>query len=257
MERAHTDNRCFDSRPAHPQGRGAQQKKERSFAVLHLLRLALIGVCALLAVPAHADITIGHVLPLTGTGAETARELSLGARVYVDQVNAAGGIAGHKVVYLVRDDAGTPEQSLVRAGELIEQDQAFGLLEGATPANVEALVSSGALRQHGVPMLGVKGGIGSPAGLAGARQAGLVEVVQAQDIATVLRDEFTEALAKYAPAGAAYSDAALQGYVSAKVLVGAIRMLPRNPTHDDFYAVVQNMIPDLARRLALSRVIPQ
>jgi ABC-type branched-subunit amino acid transport system substrate-binding protein len=225
--------------------------------VVQILRLALLCLCAALASPAYADITIGHVLSLTGPGAETARQLSVGAKVYIDRVNAAGGMAGHKVIYLVRDDAGLPDQTLIRTGELIARDNVYGLLEGTSPAKVEALVSSGVLRQHNVAMLGIKGGLGSPYPMEGSRKAGLVEIVPPQYYVAPVLEEFRAALAKYGPPGETYSSAALQGYIAAKVLVGAIRMLPPAPTRADFYDVMQHMIPDLANRLAMSTQIPQ
>jgi hypothetical protein len=225
--------------------------------VPHFLRLALFGLCAVLTAPAYADIAIGQVLPLTGAGAETGRELSVGARVYVDQVNAAGGIAGQKIIYLARDDAGLPKQALARAGELIARDKVFGLLEGATPANVEALVSSGMLRQHSVPMLGLAGGVGSPVAMDGARRAGLVEIVAPQDYVAPVLEEFRAALRKYGPAGATYSSAALQGYIAAKILAGALSTLPPAATHADFYALIQNLSPELARHLMISAYAPE
>ena len=220
------------------------------------LRFGLIVACVLLAPQAFADITIGHIVALSGPQASTGRELSVGAQAYIDKVNAEGGVAGHKIVYLVRDDAGLPEQTLARAGELFASEEVFGLLEGTNPAGVAALVQSGVLRQHSMPMLGIRGGVGSPGTLDGARQAGLVEIVPPQNYVAPLLDEFRQALGKYGPAGEPYSSAALQGYISAKVLVGAIRLLGPDPTRADFYTVIQMLIPDVSNHLAINAHLP-
>jgi len=222
-----------------------------------IFRLGLFALCATLAPAAFADISIGHVLPLTGPQAATARELNIGAKVYIDQVNAAGGVAGHKINYLVRDDAGLPAQTLVRANELISRDKVFGLLEGSSPASVLELVSSGSLRQHSVAMVGVANGIGSPVGLADARKSGLVEITPPQDYVAPLLNEFRAALRQYGPAGEPYSSVALQGYIAAKVAVGAVRLLGPNPTRAEYYGVLQNMVPDVSKRLVISAGLPQ
>jgi ABC-type branched-subunit amino acid transport system substrate-binding protein len=225
--------------------------------VSRLLHLCLIGLCTLLGSPAFADITIGHVLTLTGPGAEPGRELVIGAKTYIDKVNAEGGVAGHRIIYLVRDDCGQPELALTRAAELIAGEQVLGLLAGADPARTEALVSSGVLRQNGVPMLGVKGGAGSPPALTGARQAGLVEIVPPQDFAPLLQREFEQALAQYGPGDAPPTKLTLEGYTAAKVLVGAIRLLGPEPGRGDFYAVVRNLLPDVGTRLVTVGYVPE
>jgi len=221
-----------------------------------LLLMGRVGLPTLLAAlfssAAFADVVIGQVLPLSGPQAQNGRELAAGAKAYVDKVNAEGGVAGHKIIDVTRDDAGDPTRTLVGASELIARDKVLGLLEGASPAGVEAVVSSGMLRQNRVPMLGTLGGVGSPYGLAGGRPAGLIEISPPQNYVAPLLNEFKDALAKYGPPGETPGSVALQGYISAKVLVGALRMLGPLPTREEFFGVVQNMIPDLSNRLVIS-----
>jgi len=218
----------------------------------HFLRLGLLGLMALFSSASFADVVIGQVLPLSGPQAQTGRELAAGAKAYIAKVNAEGGVAGHQIIYVTRDDAGEPTSTLVGASELIARDQVLGLLAGAGPAGVEAVVSSGMLRQNKVPMLGTRDGVGSPCGLAAGRADGLIEIPPLQSDVAPLLDEFRDALAKYGPAGEVPGSVALQGYISAKVLVGALRLLGPVPTREEFFRVVQTMVPDISNVLAIS-----
>jgi len=213
------------------------------------IRNGLLALCTMLASPAFADVAIGHVLSLTGAGSQAGREMSAGAKVYVDKVNAAGGVDGHKIVYLVRDDAGQAAQALARTSELIAKDHVIGLLEGANRDNLLAVAGSGMLTQNNVPMVGMQA---TAQGIAAARQVGLVEVVPPQrDIEPVV-DEFKHALEKYGPADLPASAAALQGYLAAKVLVGGLRILGPTPSRAEFYALMRAMVVDVSTSLVVS-----
>ena len=86
--------------------------------------LAAIGGCA----AAFADqkvVKVGITLPFTGADAEDANLIKNGAMIAIDEANAAGGVAGYKVVPVVYDDgtatAGQydPAQSATNAKKLI------------------------------------------------------------------------------------------------------------------------------------------
>ena len=52
---------------------------------------------------AHAEIKIGVLYPIAGTGAVYGTPAMYGHNMAVDEVNAAGGIMGQKVVSFARD----------------------------------------------------------------------------------------------------------------------------------------------------------
>jgi len=61
------------------------------------LRAALLGLCFTgVCVVAHAQLKIGQSVGVTGAVAATVKESSLGAQLYIDAVNAKGGINGEK-----------------------------------------------------------------------------------------------------------------------------------------------------------------
>jgi len=76
------------------------------------LVLAMIMALSLCA-PALAEdtIKIGGIGPLTGGAAMYGIPIRNGAELYIDQLNAAGGINGVKVEFVWEDDAGKNEQA--------------------------------------------------------------------------------------------------------------------------------------------------
>lgn len=53
-------------------------------------------------------IKIGLCVQLSGPGAELGLGVRNGARLAVDKINANGGVAGKKIILLVKDDQGKP-----------------------------------------------------------------------------------------------------------------------------------------------------
>lgn len=78
-----------------------------------LLAAALTVACSNPAPPAGlptGTITIGMITSLTGIDRSLAIDASLGAQQAVDEVNAGGGVAGHRVQLSVEDDSGSAGQ---------------------------------------------------------------------------------------------------------------------------------------------------
>ena len=86
--------------------------------------IAAVGGCAA-ALADQKVVKIGITLPFTGADAEDANLIKNGAMIAIDEANAAGGVAGYKVVPVVYDDgtatAGQydPAQSATNAKKLI------------------------------------------------------------------------------------------------------------------------------------------
>lgn len=88
-------------------------------------RLLLAGsamLAALSAIPAYAQETVkvGLILPMTGPFASTGRQVLAGAKAYM----ALNGdtVAGKKIELVLRDDAGTADQTRRIAQELVVND---------------------------------------------------------------------------------------------------------------------------------------
>ncbi|MCK6414193.1 MAG: ABC transporter substrate-binding protein, partial [Giesbergeria sp.] len=63
----------------------------------HVKTLAAACVLALAASAAFAQLRIGQTVGVTGTVAATVKESMQGAQLYLDHVNAKGGVGGEKI----------------------------------------------------------------------------------------------------------------------------------------------------------------
>ncbi|HEY8974135.1 MAG TPA: ABC transporter substrate-binding protein [Burkholderiaceae bacterium] len=103
---------------------------ERLKAVITLaLGIALAG-------PAHAQLIIGQTTGVTGNSAVNVAETTLGAKLWIDAVNARGGVNGNLVELRTLDDQGSATQAAANAKTLIERDQVLALfMIRGTPQN--------------------------------------------------------------------------------------------------------------------------
>ena len=105
------------------------------------------GAVALLALPAAAQgpaagapVRIGSTLALTGPLSATAQTHKLVGEIYVEQLNKRGGLLGHKVEWIVKDDQSKPELARTLYEQLVTSDK-VDLLMGpyATGAILSAM----------------------------------------------------------------------------------------------------------------------
>lgn len=71
-----------------------------------------------LATPAFADITIGIAGPMTGENAVFGGQIRTGVEQAIEDINAAGGVNGEKLVAKIGDDACDPKQAVNVANQL-------------------------------------------------------------------------------------------------------------------------------------------
>lgn len=92
------------------------------------LRTAVVaGLIALLSGPglSLAEIRIGIVGPLSGPVAQYGDMQFSGARMAIEQINAAGGIDGKPLVAIEADDACDPRKAVTAANEMVSQGVRF------------------------------------------------------------------------------------------------------------------------------------
>jgi len=95
------------------------------------LALALVFWTAQ-ASAAEVGVTEDHILlgqsaAFSGPAAQLGIQMNLGARVYFDQVNRAGGINGRKIEIKMADDQYEADKAAANTKKLIEQDKVFAL----------------------------------------------------------------------------------------------------------------------------------
>ena len=102
---------------------------------------------------ANAEIKIGVLYPIAGTGAVYGTPAMYGHNMAVDEVNAAGGIMGQKVVSFARDTKLKPAAAAAAAKELITKEGVDVLVGGLSSA--VGLAISEVARQEGVVYIAV------------------------------------------------------------------------------------------------------
>lgn len=92
----------------------------------------VLGMC--FATVATAQIVVGQTTGLSGPVAPGARENTEGARLYIDAVNAKGGINGQKIELISLDDKFDPKLALENARKLVTEQGAIAIfLNRGTP----------------------------------------------------------------------------------------------------------------------------
>jgi len=99
----------------------------QSFYRKGVLALAVASVLGLSSY-AHADLKIGVAGPMTGANAAFGEQYMKGAQAAADQINAAGGVNGEKIVLVKGDDACEPKQAVSIANRLVDQDKVAGVV---------------------------------------------------------------------------------------------------------------------------------
>ena len=84
----------------------------------HLAAIAGASLALVLATPAFADITIGIAGPMTGENAVFGGQIRSGVEQAIEDINAAGGVNGEKLVAKVGDDACDPKQAVNVANQI-------------------------------------------------------------------------------------------------------------------------------------------
>src|SRR6266508_1399229 len=107
--------------------------------------IAQIGVTA-------DKIIIGQSAGFTGSIAGTVKELTAGAKAYLDAVNAKGGVHGRRIVLESMDDGFDPKRTPEIMQKLIQEKKVFALfLSRGTPTNEAAIP---VVEKYKVPLIG-------------------------------------------------------------------------------------------------------
>jgi branched-chain amino acid transport system substrate-binding protein len=130
--------------------------------VTAIARLAVRGTAiglAFAAVTAIAQepIRIGAFLSVTGPAAFLGDPEQKTLEMYVERLNAAGGINGRKVALTVYDDAGDAEKARTFTKRLIEQDKVDVIVGGSTTGTTMAAVPL--VEQAQVPFISLAGAV--------------------------------------------------------------------------------------------------
>ncbi len=110
------------------------------------------------AVVVHAaagDLLIGRMGSVTSPIASpTTVAAAEGFDLYIKRINDAGGVKGHKLRVIFRDDGFKPEQVVASAAELIEKDKVLALVSPQGTPGTAALIKEGILTTSQIAVVG-------------------------------------------------------------------------------------------------------
>ena len=116
---------------------------------------ALLAAAA--AVQAQEPIRIGSFLSVTGPAAFLGDPEQKTLELYVEKINAAGGVLGRQLQLTVYDSAGDAEKARTFAKRLIEQDKVDLMVGGSTTGETMAVVPL--IEQAGMPFISLAGAV--------------------------------------------------------------------------------------------------
>ncbi len=117
----------------------------QSFKVLGTVLLTLAATAS------QAQILIGQTAGFTGAVAAGVKETTDGAKLYIDAINAKGGIAGQKIELISLDDKFDPKLAAENARKLIEEQNVVALFLNRGTPHSEAIIPL--LDKHGIPLI--------------------------------------------------------------------------------------------------------
>jgi branched-chain amino acid transport system substrate-binding protein len=133
---------------------------------LPTLRAVVLGAAALTAslagiagwaVEAAADIKIGSVLAVTGRASFLGDPEEKTLKMYVDKINAEGGLLGEQIELVIYDSGGDANKARTFATRLIEEDGIVAMVGGSTTGSTMAMLPL--FEEAGIPFISLAGGI--------------------------------------------------------------------------------------------------
>jgi branched-chain amino acid transport system substrate-binding protein len=123
-----------------------------------MLKESLLGVLAAtaLVLPASAqDYVIGVTGALTGPPSSTYAPAVDAMRIFIDRVNAAGGVNGRKIKLVIEDDGAQPSKAAANTKKLISQDDVVLMVNASLSSTYAPVIEE--TKQAGVPLLFASG----------------------------------------------------------------------------------------------------
>jgi branched-chain amino acid transport system substrate-binding protein len=105
-----------------------------------------------------ADIKIGSVLSVTGGASFLGDPEKKTIEMYVEEINAKGGVNGEKIKLFVYDDGGDANKARTFATRLVEEDKVDAVLGGSITGASMAML--GVFEEAGIPYISLAGAAG-------------------------------------------------------------------------------------------------
>jgi branched-chain amino acid transport system substrate-binding protein len=112
--------------------------------------LAATSLMPLATASADDAYSIGVTAAMTGPAAATQAPVIEMLRIYVDRLNAKGGINGHQVKLLIEDDQAEPSKAAANATKLIRQENVILMINSSLSSTYGPVIAES--KRAGVPL---------------------------------------------------------------------------------------------------------
>ncbi|HXF88239.1 MAG TPA: ABC transporter substrate-binding protein [Xanthobacteraceae bacterium] len=124
----------------------------------HAVAVAAMSMAALTAgQPAAAQIKIGSVLSVTGPASFLGDPEKRTLEIYVEEINAKGGVNGQKLQLIVYDDGGDANNARTFATRLVEEDKVVAMVGGTTTGTTMAMIP--VFEEAQIPFISLAGAV--------------------------------------------------------------------------------------------------
>lgn len=111
---------------------------------------------AVLSQASQAQLVIGQTAGFTGPVSASVKETADGAKLYIDTINAGGGVNGQKIELISLDDKFDPKLALENGRQLVEDKNVLAMFLTRGTPHTEALLPL--LEKYGVPLVAPSSG---------------------------------------------------------------------------------------------------
>lgn len=106
---------------------------------------------------ATAQVKVGAVLSVTGPASFLGDPEKKTLEIYVEAINAKGGVNGQKIQLIVYDDSGDANNARTFATRLIEEDKVVAVVGGTTTGSTMAMIP--AFEEAQIPFISLAGAV--------------------------------------------------------------------------------------------------
>jgi len=131
--------------------------KPNRTALLLLGAAACVGLTMTGPTVSAQDIKIGSVLSATGPASFLGAPEDKTLRIYIDKINAEGGLLGRKLELVIYDDGGDPNKARTFATRLVEEDKVTAMVGGTTTGTTLAMMPI--FEEAQIPFISLAGAI--------------------------------------------------------------------------------------------------
>jgi branched-chain amino acid transport system substrate-binding protein len=125
--------------------------------VSYLLGAFAFGLAVYGSANAAETIKVGSVLSITGPASFLGDPEDKTLKLYVDKINAAGGVAGMKIELVMYDDGGDANKARTFATRLVEDDKVVAMVGGSTTGTTMAMIP--VFEEAKIPFISLAGAV--------------------------------------------------------------------------------------------------